>query len=876
MKRLTHYLVKTILCAILIVASSEFSFAQCPSGYSKFTLKWDYLDFLIYNAQYTSGNGYLPSLATAQTQYFTFGNQRLTINHNYAAIAFSGENNTHTGQTGSYGNSNGTGNDADVQFIGDGKIVLTFDIAVSNLQFSIFDLDQEAQASLAAVDASGTSLPITVLLLGGGSTKLALTGNNTVSPLVTSIGSGNVGNGQVKASFNVDVTGPVKQFTITTSGFNASAGSDNGSYWLSDITACTSGSFPTSYYSASKPFTGQPSYILTSLDKTVYALDPATGKMKAMFTDAAVTSYINSMAYDPNNHVLYYVSNGSATPGSNRAIKKYDFTTETVSTVLADINTIGIPTSSVVGIEQGGAAFYNNSLYLALQTTNANNTSARESIIWRIDFNSSNVPYRASQAYALPTDDGSGLLHKWGDFAIRDGVLFDSDASGNDPDLYHFNMTTGLATVYPGSALTFDPGQIAQSWSGTLYEIAGDTATASYQVPYVAKYTEDGDIGTQYTLTSTPAYNPLSANLGDAADAFHPKSDFGDAPSSYDPSSGDPANHEKDSTLRLGNSWGGTWAKISTVNGDTNDDGIGAAPALDYFGTTTYSISVNVYNHTGANATMVAWLDWNFNGVYDPGEGRSITVPSSASSQLVPLSWTMWVPYTTNTNTWLRIRLTSASNGMTVNNMTGYFSNGEVEDFPVVMGTLLAKDLLSFSATLNSRKTVDLQWEENSFPGILRTNVERSSNGTLWDSLTSVNAYKGNTGIAASAYSTIDYAPLPGTSYYRLKIVYNDGSAHYSEVRSISIWGGENSFHIYLNPANQYTTLKISSTVATIAIIELTDNTGRGLSRRSVSLIAGDNFVRVDDLGRYSSGLYYVNVKTTEFSAVEKLIIRRE
>ena len=872
MKRLTHYLVKTILCAILLVASGDFSFAQCPTGYSKFTLKWDYLDFLIYNAQYTSGNGYLPSLASAQTQNFAFGNQRLVISHNYAAISFSGENTTNTGQSGSYGNSNGTGSDADVQFIGDGKIVLTFDTAVYNLQFSIFDLDQEAQANLAAVDALGASLPIKITLMSP--TKLAVTSNNTVAPVVTSAGSGNVGNGSSKATFNVDVAGPVKQVTITTSGFNAGAGSDNGSFWLSDITACTIGPFPTSYYSASKPFTGQPSYVLTSLDKTVYMLDPATGKMKALFTDAAVASYINSMAYDPANHVLYYVSNGSATPGSNRAIKKYDFTADTTGTVLADINTIGIPTSSALGIEQGGAAYYNGSLYLALQTTNSNNTSGRESIIWRIDFNASNVPYRASQAYALPTDDGSGLLHKWGDFAIRDGVLFDSDGSINDPDMYHFNMTTGLATVYAGP--TFTPGQLAQSWSGTLYEIAGDTATASYQVPYVAQYTEDGDIGATHTLTSTPAYNPLSANLGDASDAFRPKSDFGDAPATYDPATGDPATHEKDSTLRLGSSWGSSWVKTSTVNGDTNDDGIGSAPALNYFGTTTYSISVNVYNHTGANATMVAWLDWNFNGVYDPGEGRSITVASSASMQLVPLSWTGYVPFTANTNTWLRIRLTSASNAMTVNNMTGYYSNGEVEDFPVIMGILLAKDLLSFNATLNNRKTVDLQWEENSFPGIVRTNVERSSNNTLWDSLTSVSAYKGNAGVAASVYSTTDYAPLEGISYYRLKIVYSDGSVHYSDTRSVSLSGGENSLHIFLNPANQFTTLKINSTVATVATIELTDNTGRGLIKRSVSLNAGENFVRIDNLGRYSSGLYYVNVKTTEFSAVEKLIIRRE
>jgi len=245
MKRLTQYLMKRcIFICSLFICSTQLS-AQCPSGYNKFTLKWDYLDFFIYNAQYTSSNGYLTALASAQTQNFSFGNQRLVISHNYSNIAFSGENTTNTGQTGSYGNSNGTGSDADVQFIGDGRIVLTFDAEVYNLQFSLFDVDQEQQANITAVDASAVALPVNIALLGGGSNKLTVTGNATTTPQINSAGSGNIANSQVRASFNVDIAGPVKQVTINISGTNTAAGSDNGSFWLSDISACTTVSFPT-------------------------------------------------------------------------------------------------------------------------------------------------------------------------------------------------------------------------------------------------------------------------------------------------------------------------------------------------------------------------------------------------------------------------------------------------------------------------------------------------------------------------------------------------------------------------------------------------------------------------------------------------------
>jgi len=865
MKRLTHYLMKQcILACALFICSTQLP-AQCPSGYSKFTLKWDYLDFLVYNSNYTAANGYLPNIAAAQTQNFAFGSSgRLTINHNYTQFAFAGENISHTGEAGSYGNSAGNATvESDVQFIGNGQVTLTFDTEVSNLQFSIYDVDQEMQANIVAVNASATSLPITITMLGA--TVDVLSGNNTTTPVVTSAGTGNVGSTKVTASFNVDIAGPVKQVTITMSGFNSGAGSDNGSWWLSDITACTAGSFPTNYYNVSQPYTGMPSYVLHSLDKTVYALDPATGKTKTLFTDAAVTGYINSMAYDPYNKYLYYVANGTASPGTNRAIKKYDFNTETISTIVADINTIGIPTSSAMGIEGGGAAYYNGSLYLALQTTNSNNTSGRESIIWRIDINGS-TPYKASEVYALPTDDGAGLLHAWGDFVIKDGELFDSNSSGNTPSVVHFNMNTGLGTVYNP---TFDPGQLGIDWAGNIYEIQADTATATLASPTVALYTEDGNIDVQHAIVSTPMYTPAIPNLGDAAEAFLPKVDFGDAPASYDAVSLNMAVHEKDANLRLGTSWGGRYAQLSP---DPNDDGTGTPPGLDYFGTTTYNINANVYNNTGANATLVAWLDWNFDGVFQASEGRLVTVPSSASSQVVPLSWTMWVPYTANTNTWLRLRVTSASNGMGLSNVGGYFANGEVEDYPVVMGMLLAKNILSFNATANSKKAVDLNWQLNTAPNFVRTVVERSRNGIQFDSLAAVNA---GSGIVVS-YTSKDGNPYNSVSYYRLKLVFADGSVEYSDIQSVTLGGFENSLQINLNPANQYTTLKINSSIATVATIDLADNTGRLLLRRSAQVNAGENFVRLNDLGKYSSGIYYVYVKTTEFSAVEKLLIKRD
>ncbi|MBS1562844.1 MAG: T9SS type A sorting domain-containing protein [Bacteroidetes bacterium] len=874
MKNSILNLLRKTVCSTLLVAGTFAAKAQCPSGYNKFTLKWDYLDYIVYTGNYPFSNGYYTSLPYVQNQYFSFGSQRLNIACTYGKNNIIGENTTHKGETGSYGNGKpgvtGPDIDADVQYLGNGQIVLTFDTEVQNLQFSLFDVDNKQVIDLTAVNAAATPVPIQVTTLGV--TQLTVTNNNTPAVNVASNLVGGLpqysNTFSVNASFNVDIAGPVKQVTLIASN-SGNDGTDNGSYWLSDITACTPGTFPTNYYAISKPFTGQPSYILHSLGNTVYMLDPATGKTKPLFTDPAATT-INSMAYDPYNKILYYVNDDGLTNSTGRALKKYDCTTETISVACADLVALGIALSTFEGVNNGGACFYNGSLYLGVQTANLSYNSGREALIWRIDFDASNNPYRVSQTYGQPCDDGAGLVNGFGDFVIRDGVLFQSDNATDEPDYYHIDMKTGIGVAFPINPLPDDqPGEVAMDWTGKIYQLLADNMNGIS--PYMAVYNEDGTIGAKTPLVSSPMYTPAIPILGDAADAFRPKSDFGDAPPSYDPVGLEPATHEKDANLRLGSGFGHEWVKTAVIDGDTFDDGLGAAPSLNYFGTTTYTINVNVYNNTGANATLACWLDWNFNGIYEAGEGRTVTVPTGASMQIVPVSWNMWVGYTASTNTWLRLRLTSASNGMTVNNMTGYYSNGEVEDYSVAMGTLLAKNVLAFTAKTNNHMTADLNWQLNTAPNFIQTVVQRSKNGLIWDSVGVIPGTKE----AVSMYNMTDNYPLSGISYYRLKLVFTDGTVAYSDVRNISLADRTNCFQLYPNPVDQFANIKITSSITTIATIDMIDNNGRVVLTKHIPVTIGDNNIRLDEISRFASGVYNLSVSTTEFNAIERLVIRR-
>jgi len=870
-----------ILLCVLFFNSAV---AQCGAGYSQVTLNWDNLDYFSYSGNYVSGtNGYLSSNALVKTQNFAFGTQRLTITNNYADAGVLGENGTHTGDAGSYGIGK-----QDINFNGNGPITLTFENEVENLKFSIYDVDNSQSVTVTGQNAASVAQNVTMAKTNGAS-ALVIVGSGGTSPIATSLAVGGVGNSSSLASLNIDIAGPVKTITITTGG-------SSGDFWISNIIACSAGSFPNNYYSVSKPFTGQPGYVLHAFDDDVYAVNPATGVTKYIFTDPG--GNVNSMGYDPYNRVLYYVNSLTANPGTNKAIKKYDFNTGTITTIVPDITTaLGIPVVVApvgnvrgTGVESGAAAFYNGSFFLGIETNNKNSsggtsgTSGREVVIWRIDFTGT-TPYRSCQVYATPTDDGAGnMLHDWSDFAIKDGILYDFDGAASETDIYQYNMTTSATTNF-NSPAGFTPGQPTIDWNGNIWQTYANANTLV--APYIALYNPvTGTIGTNIALTSSPAYTPAIPSLGDAAEGYRPLVDFGDAPATYDPVAGDPAVHEMDTKLYLGSASGThedaewvTRGQTVLANADNFEDGLGAAPPLlNFAGTVTYTVSgISVFNNTGANATLEGWLDFNMNGVFDVGEGRTtaLPIPSSASAQLVSLTWTsIHVPFTIATATYLRLRLTRAANGMTASKMTGYMPDGEVEDYRVTLGINLPVDITSFDLQKGNGKTANLKWTTS---GDMTNNaafeIERSADAQQWLRVGSVNS----TSLQSSPdqFSYKDENALSGKSYYRIKIVSKDGAFKYTEVKSISFSYLKGKITVSPNPVTDYITIQLSSENASSLKIALYDHSGKTVYEKNVKIVAGDNSIQIMDVKNITSGMYYIKLSIGDEIFTDKLIVAK-
>jgi hypothetical protein len=816
-----------VMLGILLCLSQHQLLAQCPAGYTAASVNWDALDYLP-----TSAYSNAIANAASPNQYFAFGKNRLNIT--YTGCTSPGENGTHTGETGSYGVGE------DVQYTGNGTITLTFTDEVANLKFSLYDIDKSQTVQLSAGNTANVQQNITVTTLG---TSILTVSGTATNPVVTASNTV-VNEASVTASFNVDIAGPVKTITLAVSNTGTANGAtpEDGSYWLSDISACSpSAAFPASYYQVSRPFTGQPAYVLESINNSVYYVDPATGNAKLLFTDGATSSIITSMGYDPFNHVVYYVyglvNNGASAASADRSLHKYDLNTGVATTLVNDINTLGIPTFSQ-GVENGGACFYDGAWYIGIEGGtdrsggNPHSTTGFESIIWRLDFNSSGVPATATQVFGV-----NGDTNDWGDFVINDGTLYNFNADPAAPGYNHFNLQTGVnqAVPYVGTV----PSQCGVGWDGSIYWL--DSA--------IAKYNLDGTIGTKKNITSTPAI-PNWSSYGkplftDGGGAFRPPFDFGDAPASYDPDPLAPAMHELSGNLKLGAASDWEWDKTSSVNANADGSDEDGLPYVKIFSSgTNYQTDLRVYNNTGANATVCAWVDFNGNGVFDPSEGISQTVASSTSTQDISLFWNSPPSNLANNSyTYLRVRITSASNGMTTANPTGYFNNGEVEDYYVVVSnTPLDVKLTQFAATKVSEQKVALQWKVGDEQAGTLYEVQRSSDGSNWQT---VHQRSAATNASSASYTYVDEAPFKPISYYRLKYTGAANKVQYSQAERLQFTLGQ-AVNLYPNPVNDVLFIGLGLSQSDKFEIKLRDLQGRRVHSETRLINAGSGPIKVD------------------------------
>lgn len=172
--------------------------------------------------------------------------------------------------------------------------------------------------------------------------------------------------------------------------------------------------------------------------------------------------------------------------------------------------------------------------------------------------------------------------------------------------------------------------------------------------------------------------------------------------------------------------------------------------------------------------------------------------------------------------------------------------------------TALPVQLVSFDAELQGN-SVTLEWKVEQQDGIISYTVERSADASDFSDITSVNANSFDT----FTYNAIDYSPLQGTNFYRLRILDQDGSIKYSEVVRIET-GSNTGVAVFPVPASTIVNIRLANPNLLNSPAILYDNSGRTIR----SFILNSMQVQLD-VSKLGNGIYYLKAGTTSVIKIQ-------
>ena len=143
---------------------------------------------------------------------------------------------------------------------------------------------------------------------------------------------------------------------------------------------------------------------------------------------------------------------------------------------------------------------------------------------------------------------------------------------------------------------------------------------------------------------------------------------------------------------------------------------------------------------------------------------------------------------------------------------------------------------------------------------LTRQAVERSSDGKTFEAIGQIKATNMS---QTRTYNFDDNAPLSTISYYRLRMVDNDGTFKYSPLVTLTLapQNGWKMLSVYPNPTKEVAYLDIESDNSRSLTVLILDVTGREQSRKQWSLERGLNKITLSNLPKGTSLVQLVDDK---------------
>ncbi len=285
----------------------------------------------------------------------------------------------------------------------------------------------------------------------------------------------------------------------------------------------------------------------------------------------------------------------------------------------------------------------------------------------------------------------------------------------------------------------------------------------------------------------------------------------------------------------------------------------------------TYNVEIDV-NSTDAQAAINygMWIDWNNDGVYDDFFTGVIATAGGTTPSTATVAVT--VPASFSGTTTVNARLRTSLEAFAAGDAVGTRTNGEVEDYEVVVVDLPV-ELLSFTARLQDKNVGVLDWvtaTEINNAGFEIEHALPSTGAPIFQKIAYVQG--AGTTVIQQAYQLQVADLVSGVHYFRLKQVDFDGTATYSEVRALVVEEKAIDMIVYPNPAINQTTIDLGQMVEGKIKVQVYDNIGQLV----ISQIEADAQYIDLNTDKLAAATYTVKVTTAQGARVSKLIISRD
>jgi hypothetical protein len=197
----------------------------------------------------------------------------------------------------------------------------------------------------------------------------------------------------------------------------------------------------------------------------------------------------------------------------------------------------------------------------------------------------------------------------------------------------------------------------------------------------------------------------------------------------------------------------------------------------------------------------------------------------------------------------------------------GYYTIGTKNS----VNSPLPIELLSFEAIRNGSK-VDVSWKTISEKNNDYFIVERSKDAVNFETVAMVKGSSNSNSLLE--YLEVDFEPLVGISYYRLKQIDNNGTYTYSKIVSVNYHFDNTGINVFPNPSNGDFTINLDGFEKKEVIVIVKDIAGKEFFSKVMIVQENNELIAVDLNGILSSGVYLVTASSLNTLYSKKIIIK--